>query len=117
MFQRIEIDAQLAGDIQVPANITPYVEVLGIELAVTFLLHFGGAELYISEDPKGRSELEALVGTHNARALGQQVHLLRRRVPLAKPWIAAVLRISGASTAQIARRLHVTDVTVRRWLD
>ena len=61
--------------------------------------------------------LAMVVGLPNARALGARAHRMQDRVPLAKPWIAAVLRASGASTAKIARTLHVTDVTVRRWLD
>jgi len=98
-----------------PAQIAPYVQVLGLELTVAFLLRFGGAELHLSEDPRANSQLVALVGLENARALGQLL-TVPRRIPLAKPWLAAWLRAKGESTAEIARTLHVSDVTVRGWL-
>jgi hypothetical protein len=98
------------------AQIIPYYEVLGLELTVEFLLAFGGAELHLSRDSKGRSHLERLVGHERATALALQAHRMQRRVPLAKRWIAAVLCWQGNSTAEIARRLHMTDVSVRRWL-
>lgn len=81
-----------------------------------FLLSFGGAELYLAEDPKGRSRLEELVGYDRARALGEAAHLLPRRVPLAKPWLARVFRARGYSVAETARTLRTTDKSVRGWL-
>lgn len=100
---------------QPPAQIAAFVQVLGLELTVAFLLRFGGAELHLSEDPRANSQLVALVGLENARALGQLL-TVPRRIPLAKPWLAAWLRAKGESTAEIARTLHVSDVTVRGWL-
>lgn len=105
----------LSGYPRPPAQIAGYVEVLGIELTVTFLLKFGGAELSIAEDPKGRSQLEALVGYEKARAMAT-IKRLAKRVPLAKPWIAGCLHHEGKTVAEIARTLHVSDVTVRGYL-
>ena len=99
-----------------PPQVRHFVEVLGPELTAQFLLAFGGAELYIADDPKGSSRLEALVGYEKAKALGALSHRMTRRVPLAKPWVAAFLAWQGNSTAEIARRLHVSDVSVRTWL-
>ena len=99
-----------------PAQVAPYVEVFGAELAIDFLLTFGGADLYLTDSPKDRSRLVALVGKEKAAALGRQAHLLQRRVPLGKPWLARCLAARGLSRAEIARTLHVTDVTVRGWL-
>ena len=98
------------------AQIEPYVEAFGIELAITFLLQFGGAELYVAKDPRGRSQLEALVGPERAKALGANDHRLQRRVPLAKPWLAACFATLGMGTAEIARTLRVSDTSVRKWL-
>ena len=98
------------------AQVAPYMEALGSELVVEFLLQFGGAELYLAESPKGRSELEALVGPQKAKALANHPSIGQyARVPLAKPWLASVLRWQGHSNAVIARKLHVSDVSVRRW--
>lgn len=97
------------------AQIEAFVQVLGEDLAAAFLLRFGGAELILSENPREDGALAALVGLDNARALGQ---LLRvpRRIPLAKPWLTGYLRSRGYPLAEIARTLHVSDVSIRRWL-
>ncbi len=58
-----------------PAHVQTYVRVLGSELAVDFLMAFGGAQLYIAPNPKKRSPV-----------------------------------------SEIARTLHVSDVSVRSWL-
>lgn len=70
-----------ANSVQIQA----YIEILGLDLTVDFLLAFGGAELHLSRDPKGKSRLSALVGPERAKALGQVTHRLQRRVPLEKP--------------------------------
>ncbi|PWE29981.1 hypothetical protein DDZ14_16200 [Maritimibacter sp. 55A14] len=99
-----------------PANIAPYVEVLGAQGAVEFILEFGGAELYLAPNPKRRSRLVTLVGHDKARRLAAAAEYLPARVPLAKPWCAAVLRSQNLSVAEIARKLHASDVSVRGWL-
>ncbi len=99
-----------------PAQVAIYAEVPGIDRTVDFLLTFGGATLYLSEDPKGRGKLEALVGYDLAKALGAKAHLLPRRVPLAKPWLSKVLATRGTSVADIARTLRVSEVSVRKYL-
>ena len=99
-----------------PAQVSAYVEVLGIDGAVEFLMAFGGAELYLTESPKRRSRLVKLVGREKAIALARASERLPRRIPLCKPWIAAVLRERGLSNADIARMLHASDVAVRGWL-
>ncbi|MFN3938714.1 MAG: helix-turn-helix domain-containing protein [Gemmobacter sp.] len=99
-----------------PAQVEPYVRVLGTDLAIEFLLEFGGAELSVNQRPQPRGRLARLVGIERARALGAVAGDLPRRVPLAKPWIAAVWRTRGLPVAEIARRLHASYVSVRRWL-
>lgn len=99
-----------------PAQVQVYVDVLGVEGAVEFLLTFGGAELYVAANPKGRGMVERQFGAEKAAALAALVDRLPRRVPTAKPWIAQVLRTQGLPVAEIARRLHATDVSVRAWL-
>lgn len=101
-----------------PAQLEPYVAVLGVDLAIAFFLAFGGAELYIPRDPKGRSRLVDVVGLDRAQALADLAErsVLPRRVPIGKPWIARVLKSQGLPIAKIATRLHTTDVTVRAYL-
>lgn len=102
--------------IRPPAQVQPYVKVLGVDGAIEFLLTFGGAELYMSSKP-ARSRLVDLVGRDKAAQLAKASEALPRRVPLAKPYIAAVLRHEkGLSVADVARKLHTSDTAVRRWL-
>lgn len=99
------------------AQVAPFFDMLGAELTVQFLLQFGGAELYLSNDLKGRSAVEAVIGPDRLKALATSDHrALQKRVPLAKPWLAAMLHWQGHSTAHIARTLRATDVTVRGWV-
>lgn len=100
-----------------PAHIAKYVEVLGEEEAVRFLLRFGGSELYRPQSPKYRSALVKEFGQDVAKRLGQETGHLSPRVPLAKNWLARVLHTKGLPVAEIARTLHVTDVTVRGYLN
>ena len=98
------------------AQVEPYVEVFGFDLAIAFLLQFGGANMMVSKNPRGRSQLEALVGYDKAKALSNIDHKLQRRVPLAKAWLAKCLKVRGLSVSAIARTLRVTDISVRGWL-
>ncbi|MDF0602318.1 helix-turn-helix domain-containing protein [Psychromarinibacter sp. C21-152] len=97
-------------------QVAPYVEVLGYDLAIDFLMTFGGSELYIAERPGTGSRLVQLVGMDKARELAAISHLLPRVVPLAKPWLAKVFFARGLSKNDIARTLRVSVVTVRGWL-
>ena len=102
---------------QPPAQLEPFVRVLGVEIAVKFFMTFGGAELVYSANPR-TSRLAEVVGLDAARRLAEEdaVRGLPRRVPLGKPWISQVLKSKGLPVAEIARRMHTSDVSVRRWL-
>ena len=103
-----------------PAHVEPFVDAIGIDATITFLMHFGGAELYFAATPTGRSRLVDVLGEEAGAALARAAQEAgprwQRRVPLAKPWIAQVLHAQGLSKAEIARRLHTSDVTVRKYL-
>lgn len=105
-----------AGLPRPPAHVAPYVRVLGHDGAVEFLLEFGGAELYLSRSPSGRSRLVRRFGKRKAAELAEAAEGLPARVPTAKPFIARTLRARGLPVAEIARRLHVSDVQVRAYL-
>jgi len=99
-----------------PAHLEAYVRILGNEGAITFLLNYGGGELYIPRNPVIGSPLVTLLGMESAQALGVAADRLPKRVPTGKPWIARVLHTQGLSATQIARTLHASDVSVRKWL-
>ncbi|SDY55026.1 hypothetical protein [Citreimonas salinaria] len=99
-----------------PANLDPFVEMLGPALTVEFLLKFGGSTIYFPNDPKGKSEAEALVGPLRLKALGKRLPHDRARVPTARGWVAHALRAEGRSVAEIARLCGRSDVQVRSYL-
>lgn len=101
-----------------PANLAPWVEVLGADLAVNLFLTFGGCEVYLAPGSPGRGALANLVGKDRMQALATHAGLPvgKSRVPLANRWLAAALDWQGHPVAEIARRLRVTDATVRRYL-
>lgn len=102
---------------QPTAQVRPYVEALGPDLAVLFLIELGGAEVYLSVSPKGKSRAEALVGSERLAKLASHPALqIKHRVPLANEWLARMLHWQGRGTAEIARQLRLTDTTVRRYI-
>lgn len=101
----------------IPANLEPYVDVLGETLAITFFLKFGGAPVYLSENPQGGSDLSQAIGPDKVKALAERLgvgHLYR--VPINRKWLARTMKANGWSVLAIARELHVSDVTVRSYL-
>lgn len=104
------------AELHVPAHIRPYVDVLGVDGAVEFLLVLGGGYSYFSADPDPGSPIAKLVGRDKAASLARANGGGSMRVPTAKPFIAKVLAGRGMRASAIARQLHVSDVAVRRWL-
>lgn len=98
------------------AQVEPYVEALGFEDALRFLDAFGGTEVYIPENPKGRGEVEQLLGPEKAKILASIAHRIPARVPTAKAWRAKAHKSRGLPVVEIARIIGVTDVSVRRYL-
>lgn len=100
-----------------PAHLEPYVMILGEDLAVEFFLTFGGAELVLFHTPR-RARLVDVIGHEKAAALAANSDRFQmpKRVPTGKVWIAQVLRQKGWTVADIARRLHTSDVTVRKYI-
>lgn len=97
------------------AQVAAYVDVLGADLAVEFILQFGGAGVYFARDPKGQSEVEKLIGYEKVKALAQCPRL-PKKVPLAKRWLASMLDWKGYSKSAIARTLRISDTTVANYL-
>lgn len=96
-----------------PAHLDPFVEELGPELAVRFLIEFGGARLYFPDDPKGKSRAEQLIGADALRRLGQRMSQNRAEIPMARTWLIQALAAEGKGTSEICRLLRVTARTVR----
>ena len=105
------------AELRVPAHLQPYVTAIGIEQAVAFLLAFGGSFIYLSENPQDQSKVVNVIGRGATIALAKQVGAGGFMCPTGKPFIAAHLKYNkGLNTNEIARELHTTHVTVRKWL-
>ncbi|PZU43917.1 MAG: hypothetical protein DI566_13440 [Microbacterium sp.] len=103
----------------IPAHLQPYVDAMGRQLAVRFFLRFGGAPLYIPENPSSKSALAELIGERAVRRLFEIFDAREARparIPVDKKWLARQMRHDGEAVLEIARTLHVSDVMVRRYL-
>lgn len=99
-----------------PAHLAPYVDVLGPQLALKFLIEFAGARLYFPQDPKGKSAAERMIGRDLLEALGRRLGESLPRVPVARTWMIHALKAEGRSNNEICRTIKVSDETVRKAL-
>jgi len=95
-----------------PAHIALLTDLIGVDKT----LGMGGAELVIPARPTRRSRLVRTIGIDAATVLSRNAGRLPRQCPLGKPWVARTLHSRGLPAAEIARRLHVTEATVWRYL-
>lgn len=103
--------------IKVPANLAPFINTLGFDKGIEFLLRFGGSAMYFPKKPQdGRSLASSLLTVDEIIALSQAIDRDYLRVPVGKKFIAQYLRSQNVSVGEIARRLHMTDVTIRGYL-
>ena len=100
-----------------PNHVAPYVKALGEDRAIAFLLAFGGAPVLLAARPSKENKIVPVIGADGLAALISEFRVRIDRVPVAKTWIARVWADRGATVIEIARRLHVTDKTVRNWLN
>lgn len=103
--------------IETPENLIPYVEALGEEMTIKFLLRFGGSPLYLAANPSSANDVAALVGPDAAKALAKIIGPGQiGRVPIAREWTVRQLKARKWSNIAIARELKITDETVRKLL-
>lgn len=102
---------------KVPANLAPFINTLGFDKGIEFLLRFGGGAMYLPKKPQdGRSMASSLLTAEEIIALSQAIDRDYLRIPVGKKFIAQYLRSQNVSVGEIARRLHMTDVTIRGYL-
>lgn len=102
------------SDVPVPAHLAVFVEALGEDGAIDFLLTFGGGELSIGADPRPTNPIARHMGVDAARALAAVSHRIPREIPLGRRWLVKVLTSRGLSQSEIARKLRMAVRTVRR---
>ena len=99
-----------------PAHLDAYIEVLGPELAIRFLIEFGGAPMYFPNDPAGRSAAEQMIGAQRLRNLGARMMAQKTEIPMPRNWLIRALHAEGRSVSQISRILKTTSSNVKRSL-
>lgn len=92
-----------------------FIDALGVEGAVRFILEYGGADPSTSPRLRDANPLMRMFGRETVEAIAR--HPVRpRRIPLMKSWLAVYFRAKGQSVPEIARILRVSDITVRNRL-
>jgi hypothetical protein len=103
---------------RVPANVEPFVRLVGADNTVKLILALGGAQVYLPKQIGGKSgaKLVDLIGRDAAVRLCR-VHGSRvERFPLSPVFVARHLKGQGAAISEIARVLHRSDKTIRGYL-
>lgn len=108
--------ADLDAPVPVPAHLAPYVEVLGTAGAGALFLALGGSQIYLPRRSSKRTLAAQTIGADNVERLAAALGYGYIKVPLARRWIAEVLRAEGKSDNEIARLVRADVATVRRWL-
>ena len=104
------------SEVKPPAHLSVYVEALGVQGTIQFLLRFGGGQLMIGHKPNAANPVAKEMGLEAAQALAAVRDRLPAQIPVGKKWIAQVKRAEGLPVTEIARMLHTTEPTVRRYL-
>ena len=98
-----------------PAHVEPFVEVLGPQLALAFILRLGGAPIYAARDPRGRGLAERLIGRAHLTELHNRLGTCIN-VPIANGWVVLSLHSEGKSAGEIARTARLSVRTVYHYL-
>ena len=104
------------NELRPPAQVVVFVELLGLELTVEFLLAFGGSAIQLSRRPQEGNLLTEVLTLEQISALAEATGGGWTRVPVSKPFLCSYFSGKGMSISAIARKLHVTDTTVRNML-
>ena len=105
----------MADALKVPAHVQPFVDVLGADLTERLVMELGGAPVYLSERPQGRSKAVDVLGVEKTIALARALGPGMVKIPNAKRWLAARLSSRSVAVYEIARRLHMSERAVRGW--
>lgn len=105
-----------AAGVNTPAHLATYVEVLGVEPSLSFFLTVGGSQIYLPRKSSDRTLAAQAIGAENVERLAELFGYGYIKVPLARQWVAQVMRCQGKSDNEIARIVRADVATVRRWL-
>jgi hypothetical protein len=101
----------------IAAHLLPYIEAIGLDNAAALFFAMGGAPAYLPATPRDDSEIVRAIGSDNVIKLSKHLgagHIAR--VPNDATFLTRYLASQGMSVLAIARKMHCTDVTVRKRL-
>jgi hypothetical protein len=99
-----------------PAQVEPYIEVIGHDAALALVETFGGVRVYIPKDPPADSPVVKAIGMEAAVRLGRALGGESPRIPVARAWLVAHYASLKWPVPRIARQLRIADFSVRRIL-
>lgn len=103
--------------IRTPPEIQPVVDLIGVEAALRLVEAHGGVRIEVPSRATPSCALAQVVGLPATEALVREFGGTRMYVPLLKRWRGLMMRRDGASYAEIARRLGVSEQAVWSWLN
>lgn len=95
-------------------RVAPYIQALGEDGALDFLLEYGGQTIHIPM--REGSQLGRGIGEEKVAALRTALGQGALSVPTSRRWLAGRLDAKGLSRNDIAKRLRVTRESVRLYL-
>jgi hypothetical protein len=102
---------------RIDAHVEPFVNALGMQDACTFLLAFGGTEVYLSDRPRGNGMIARSVGTVILEKLSNSdLPKGPISVPMGNAFIVRYLRSQGMGLSEIARKARLTTASVQNYL-
>ncbi len=104
---------------RIPANLSSYVDLIGVDATVRLIMAYGGSPIYLAQRGTGGTGYRKLVSTIGEEAtdkLAKEMGIRIHRCPIAPSFVARHFRGQGISVLEIARILHRTDKTIREYL-
>lgn len=117
MTETNDMEKLEAAGIKTPAHLHAYVDALGVDGALELFLAMGGSQLYLPKRSGEGSMAATAIGADNVNVLAAALGHGYIKIPLARQWIALVMRARGKTDNEIARTVRADVATVRRWLE
>lgn len=120
---KVKVEWEIDGkkhEAEVPELLSPFFDVLGVELAVEFILEWGGSPVYIPavEHATRGGDLIQLLGLEKVLELGRIIGAGQiSRIPICREFLCRYFYSKSFSKLKIARKLKISDETVRRILN
>lgn len=90
-------------------------EAIGDAAAAALIEALGGDRIYVPREPGADHPLVVACGAAAARKVADRWHGETVYVPMSRRFLVCQLRSEGLAVRQVARRLRISTITVRRY--